>query len=168
MHKEIERKFLVDNINILLSVPHRSVVINQYYIDDNTRIRLLSHSDDRVRAYITMKHGKEAIVRDEWEFEVDISTATYYVDFLKHNNLGLGCIHKTRHIIPDGYGTSWEIDVFHEDNDGLIIAEIEMLDEKFEPHLIDGIGKEVTGNSRYYNANLARHPFAKWGDNESN
>ncbi len=158
---EIERKFLVDNNDMLLSTPHRCYIIHQYYIDDNTRIRFKEHSDGSKKACMTIKHENRPVIRNEWEFEIDFMEAADYVSFLKHNKIGLGHVVKTRHLFPS-HGLTWEVDVFHEKNEGLILAEIELPHEDFEPHMLDGLGKEVTNDEKYYNSYLAKNPYKNW------
>jgi adenylate cyclase len=73
-------------------------------------------------------------------------------------------VEKIRHVVPWG-GVVWEIDEFLGDNAGLILAEVELasLDQSFPKP--DWIGREVTGDPRYFNANLVRNPYRLWGDN---
>ncbi len=162
MSIEIERKFLVKDRDILIDSPHRSYIISQYYIDKNMRVRFITHSNDTDKAYITIKHKKRGIVRGEWEFEVAVKEAISYCEFIQFEKIGLGRIKKTRHIIDDSYGIRWEIDVFHDNNEGLILAEVELPYEGFEPHKLDCLGDEVTNDERYYNSYLAKHPYSEW------
>lgn len=149
MATETERKFLVKGEFRHLAV--KTINITQAYLsidpDKTIRIRI---TDDK--AYITIK-GRPAgnsISRSEWEFPVSITDATEMLSLCIK-----GRIVKTRHIIPAGKHF-FEVDVFHEKNDGLVIAEIELSsdDEKFE--IPEWLGEEVTGNPYYYNANLLR------------
>ena len=70
-------------------------------------------------------------------------------------------IEKTRHLIPHE-GHVWEVDVFHGENEGLIIAEIELKQETQQVPMPEWVGKEVTGDRRYYNSSLVVHPFGAW------
>jgi CYTH domain-containing protein len=70
-------------------------------------------------------------------------------------------IDKVRHWIPAGRHT-WEVDVFHGDNEGLVVAEIELASEEDTFEWPDWVGEEVTGDPRYYNAMLAKQPFHQW------
>ena len=70
-------------------------------------------------------------------------------------------VEKTRHLIPHE-GHIWEIDVFHGNNEGLTVAEIELKDEEQEVPLPGWAGREVTGDQRYYNSSLAQHPYREW------
>ena len=73
-----------------------------------------------------------------------------------------GRIEKTRYIIPAGGGRKWEVDRFHGENEGLVLAEIELsgADETFEKP--SWLGEEVTGDPRFYNSTLSRRPFRTW------
>jgi adenylate cyclase len=149
MATETERKFLVKGEFRHLAV--RKISITQAYLsidpDKTIRIRI---ADDK--AYITIKgrpSGK-SISRSEWEFPISLTDAMEMLTLCIK-----GRIVKTRHIIPAG-NHFFEVDVFHEKNDGLVIAEIELSsdDEKFE--IPEWLGEEVTGNPDYYNANLIK------------
>ena len=126
------------------------------------RIRFITHSDGSRRAYMTMKHKKKGIIREEWEIEINAPDALLYCEDIKNKKIGLGEILKTRHIIDDYHGIRWEIDVFHDSNEGLILAEIELPFEDFKFHKLGCLGKEVTNDKRYYNNYLAKHPYKEW------
>ncbi len=163
---EIERKFLVEDPTILITTSHSSYVICQYYINEDMRIRMIFHSDGSTKAYITIKHPLKDMMRKEWEFEVDIDLAEKYYGDLKYEKVGLGSIKKTRHLIPDRFDPRfiWEIDVFHNENEGLILAEIELPYSDFDIKAPDYLGKEVTNDKRYYNSYLAKNPYITWGE----
>lgn len=166
MSIEIERKFLVEDPTIIVTTPHSSYVIYQYYIDENMRIRVVSHSDGSTRAYMTIKHPLKDMMRKEWEFEIDVDLAEQYYGDLKYEKVGIGSIKKTRHIINDPDSckefSTWEIDVFHGDNEGLILAEIELQWEDGEFNIMKCLGREVTNDKRYYNSYLAKNPYTTW------
>ena len=155
MALEIERKFLVKG-DFRKDVAE-AVHIVQGYIsalpERTVRIRIRDN-----RGYITIKGMADSsgIVRYEWEKEIPLSEA---------KELLLLCepvvIKKTRHIIKAGKHL-FEVDEFHAENAGLIIAEIELssADEKFRKP--SWLGKEVTSESKYYNSSLSRKPFKDW------
>jgi len=149
MSVEIERKFLVAGEFRHLSV--REIKITQFYllIDSEKSIRL-RFSDDKAFLCVKSRISETSIARNEWEFPVNYSDA---VEMLRVCLPGK--IVKTRYIIPSGNYT-FEIDVFHDKNDGLIIAEIELSseDELFEKPL--WLGNEVTGKPEYFNINLIK------------
>lgn len=151
MAKEIERKFLVINTSFIdkaLSATH----IRQTYISTNpdATVRLRIRDD---KAYITVKGRNKGVVRDEWEYSIPVSDAEEMAERLA----GGFAIDKTRYIV-DADGWKWEIDLFHGKHEGLIVAEIEMPSADSKPTLPDFIGKEVTGDVRYYNSVLSSTP----------
>jgi len=149
MATETERKFLVKGEFRHLAV--EKISITQAYIskfpDKTIRIRIAGDS-----AFLTIKSRIENMefARNEWEFPIPVQDAREMLYICLP-----GRIYKTRHLIPSGKHTI-EVDVFHEKNEGLIIAEIELKaeDEKFEKP--EWLGVEVTGNPEYYNANLIK------------
>lgn len=151
MAKEIERKFLVTN-TFFISIAESSTNIRQAYIstnpDSTVRLRIKdSH------AYMTVKGRNKGAMRDEWEFSIPCSDAVDMAQSL----CGGFSIDKTRYIV-DHMGWKWEIDVFHGRHEGLIVAEIEMPSADCQPPLPEFIGKEVTGDARYYNSMLSLNP----------
>ena len=76
-------------------------------------------------------------------------------------------VEKTRHWVEYG-GFTWEIDDFHGDNAGLVVAELELDDEAQTFPRPDWLGREVTPLARYYNANLVQHPYSAWDETERN
>jgi adenylate cyclase len=150
MATETERKFLVRNEDFRLQSV-RKIEITQTYmsIDPDKTIRLRIADD---KAYITIKSRREinTISRSEWEFEIPAADAIEMMKICLP-----GKVVKTRYHVPSGKHTV-EVDVFHDKNEGLIIAEIELGsdDEYFEKPL--WLGEEVTGDARYYNANLIK------------
>lgn len=155
MAKETERKFLVSGE--YKSLTHNKTDIIQGYLSSvparNVRIRVQGE-----KGFITVKGPGSAsgMSRYEWEKEIPLHEAKELLAICEP-----GVIHKTRHYILHG-GHTFEIDEFHEENQGLVIAEIELgsEDEVFEKPA--WLGREVTGNKAYYNARLASHPYTSW------
>jgi adenylate cyclase len=149
MGKEIERKFLVKGEFRHLATK-KIEILQAYLVIDPAKTVRIRISDDK--AYLTIK-GRSAgfsFGRDEWEFQIPSSDAN---DMLK---LCLpGKIIKTRHLVPSGAHII-EVDVFHDKNEGLVIAEIELDSESEKYEKPDWLGEEVTGNPAYYNANLIK------------
>ena len=154
MALEIERKFLVKGEGwrahgsgllyrqgYLSTVPGRSV-----------RVRLV-----RDKGYLTIKGAAIGITRVEYEYIIPAAEASEMLDKLCERPL----IEKTRYRI-EHQGLIWEIDEFAGDNTGLIIAEVELEEEDQAIMLPDWVGKEVTGDPRYYNASLITDPFTSW------
>ncbi len=155
MSQEIERKFLVDGE--YKSKAYASSRIVQGYICSargrTVRIRI---RDDK--GYLTIKGPADAsgISRYEWEKEIPLDEARDLMKICEP-----GAIDKTRYLVRSGRHV-FEVDEFYGENEGLVIAEVELSspDEPFEKP--DFIGQEVTGDARYYNAQLMRHPFCRW------
>lgn len=149
MATETERKFLVKSEFRHLAIKEISITQSYLSIDPDKTIRLRIAGD---RAFLTIKSriNKESITRSEWEFPIPLADANDMMDVCLP-----GKIVKTRYLIPSDKHT-FEVDVFHDKNEGLIIAEIELSseDEQFEKP--DWLGMEVTGNPEYYNANLIK------------
>jgi adenylate cyclase len=151
---EIERKFLVD---VSLWRPlGAGVDIRQGYLVSSqqlaVRIRIAG-----AEAFITVKGEASGVSRAEFEYAVPLDEAQTMLDRLCTSSI----VEKTRHHEMVG-GKLWEVDVFHGDNHGLVVAEIELLseDEAFERP--PWAAAELSHDPRYLNANLARTPFTKW------
>lgn len=149
MGTETERKFLVKGEFRHLSVKKIEMIQSYLTIDPEKTIRLRIADD---KAYLTVKSkpGLNTITRNEWEVEIPVTDAR------EMTNICLpGRIVKTRYLVPSGKHI-FEVDVFHDKNEGLVVAEIELHydDEQFEKP--DWLGEEVTGLPQYYNANLIK------------
>jgi adenylate cyclase len=149
MATETERKFLIKNEFRHLSVKEIKIIQSYLSIDPNKTIRLRIADD---KAYLTVKSRprRNSITRNEWEIEIPVKDAEEMMNICLP-----GRIVKTRYLVPSGNHT-FEVDVFHEKNEGLIIAEIELKsdDEHFDKPT--WLGEEVTGIPQYYNANLIK------------
>ena len=154
MAKEIERKFLID-ISGVESIGSGSR-IKQGYISttDNTAVRIRVSG---TVAYLTLKGENQGATRPEFEYEIPIEDANEIIKELCSGPI----IDKTRYLVEYGSHT-WEIDVFHGDNDGLIVAEVELESETEEVDLPKWVINEVTGEVKYYNTSLWDNPFNKW------
>ena len=115
-------------------------------------IRVREKGDDY---FLTVKGNNIGISRLEFDFPISKEDAE---ELLKHF-CKTTMIDKTRHYV-ENHGHTWEVDEFHGDNTGLVVAEIEAEDEQFERP--DWVGEEVTSHERYYNMNLAINPFKNW------
>jgi adenylate cyclase len=155
MPQEIERKFLVaGNFKPFAS---KRIRITQGYLSS------VSERTVRVRVkgdtgYITVKGtGSESgISRFEWEKEIPVSEAQELLKICEP-----GVINKTRYLVPAGNHV-FEVDEFYGENEGLTVAEIELTseDEQFEKP--SWLGREVTGEAKYYNSGLVKNPYTKW------
>ena len=155
MAQEIERKFLVDGD--FRSEAFKAVRITQGYLSSvperTVRVRV---KDDK--GYITVKGiGDESgVSRFEWEKEIPVDDARELLRICEP-----GVIDKTRYLVDVGRHT-FEVDEFYGENEGLVVAEVELAseDEAFEKP--DFISQEVTGDIRYYNSQLRKRPYTTW------
>jgi adenylate cyclase len=152
MSFEIERKFLVRNDSWRNSVV-RQAKIRQAYLDPDASVSIRVRIKDNDSATLTLKTSSSKLRRTEFEYAIPTADAEELI------SLTLGhIIEKVRYIVPSG-DLTWEIDVFSGENLGLVIAEIELPSENHQIELPPWIGSEVTGQERYYNSTLARHPY---------
>lgn len=156
MALEIERKFLVTDDSYKAMAFHSDRIAQGYLCREggnSARVRVRGD-----KGYITIKGPSMdgGLSRFEWEKEIPESEAWELIK-LCHG----GIIDKTRYLVKCGCHT-FEVDEFHGDNEGLTIAEVELesTDEAFERPAF--LGKEVTGDRRYYNSSLTRMPFKYW------
>jgi CYTH domain-containing protein len=151
---EIERKFLVDTLKWKEAGAGTRIV--QGYLSSTkervVRVRLIGDE-----ARLTIKGATEGIVRPEYEYPIPPQDAREMLDALCERPF----IDKTRHLI-DHAGRTWEVDVFHGDNEGLVIAEVELEDAEETVELPHWAGKEVSDDHRYSNSNLAKRPYSTW------
>lgn len=154
MAKEIERKFLVKPRK--WSELGRGNRIRQGYLSTakEATVRVRTYGD---KAYITVKGLTVGATRDEYEYEIPVDDANAMLDRLCAKPL----IEKTRYRIAHS-GLTFEVDAFEGVNQGLTVAEVELESEKESVSLPDWIDREVTGDPKYYNANLIAHPFSTW------
>ena len=148
MAKEIERKFLVSGQR-WRAFANEGTAIRQAYIvaQDDRSLRVRIYGDGRAR--ITLKVGHTALVRDEYEFDIDREEAE---DMLRH---AIGnVIEKVRYRVPHEDHV-WEIDVYDGIHRGLVIAEVELSSIHDEPEMPNWVGREVTGESQYTNQSMA-------------
>lgn len=154
MALEIEKKFLLNYVPEDLM--HNGIKMVQGYMlnqkDKVVRIRIAGE-----KAFLTIKGKTVNSVRKEYEYPIPVNDAQEMLDLLCEKPI----IEKTRNYI-EHKGFTWEVDCFHGNNSGLMVAEIELdrIDQEFEKP--DWIGKEVSEDPKYYNSNLTRHPFSEW------
>jgi adenylate cyclase len=149
MATETERKFLVTGEFRHLSVQHTDIIQRYLSIDPEKTIRLRVAGDE---AFLTVK-GRPAlgsITRNEWEYKIPKEDATEMMKLCLQ-----GKIVKTRYLVPHGNHV-FEVDVFHDKNEGIVIAEIELSSDNEEFSIPEWLGEEVTGKSEYYNANMIK------------
>lgn len=154
---EIERKFLVRDDSYKREA-FASSHIRQGYLSSapgrTVRIRI---RDDR--AYLTIKGPSDDAGLSRYEFEQEVPRKD--ADDLMHICLP-GAIEKTRWLVRAADGHIFEVDEFHGANEGLVVAEVELRSDGESFAMPDFIGREVTGDRRYYNSHLCRFPYALW------
>lgn len=155
MALEIERKFLVRDDSWRTQVT-RAVRIRQGYLNQarGCSVRVRSASG---RGWLNIKSVTIGTMRHEYEYEIPYRDAEEMLEALCQRPL----IEKVRHFVHFG-GHLWEIDAFEADNEGLIVAEIELSHPEEEFARPSWLGQEVTDDPRYYNTYLAQNPFKSW------
>lgn len=156
MHVETERKFLVKDGSYKDGAV-KSYRIKQGYIahDGGNTVRVRVRDNE---GFLTIKGpSANGMSRAEWEIGISLADADSLLQ-LCHG----GFIDKTRHIVPCGEDLFFEVDEFHGDNEGLVMAEIELPQEDTAFPKPAWLGEEVTGDKRYYNSYLTRCPFKSW------
>ncbi len=153
---ETERKFLVTSRNFNDDAFQSTRIVQDFLSTDPERtVRIRINGD---KGFITIKGGsnQSGLSRFEWEKEIEIYEAEQLLQLCLP-----GKIYKIRYLVRSGKHI-FEVDEFLKENLGLIVAEIELKteDEKFE--IPTWVGKEVTGDTRYYNSQLSLHPFNTW------
>ena len=152
--QEIERKFLVAG-DFREEVSGAGRIVQGYLSSTPGRTVRVRIRDGR--GYLTIKGPARGLTRFEWEKEIPADEAEQLLALCTE-----GVIDKTRHLVPASDGHVWEVDEFHGDNAGLVVAEIE-LDSEDEPFVRPAwLGAEVTGDRRYYNSSLMRRPYKEW------
>ena len=154
MAKEIERKFLVSGDDWRRLAP--GIAYRQGYLSTvkERTVRVRTVGD---KGYLTVKGLSVGATRSEFEYEISAADANEMLDSLCEKPI----IEKVRYKIPFG-DLTWEVDEFTGVNAGLIVAEVELSDEAQRIAKPDWIGIEVTGDSRYFNANLVASPYSTW------
>lgn len=156
MSQEIERKFLVTD-NAYREQAYACSRIVQGYICRTTgrtvRVRVRGG-----KGFLTIKGASHdgGLSRYEWEKEIPVEEALELMKLCES-----GVIDKHRYLVACGKHT-FEVDEFHGDNEGLVVAEVELSHPEETYERPSFLGKEVTGERRYYNSCLTQHPYCQW------
>jgi adenylate cyclase len=153
MGVEIERKFLVADLGFLdgvVGVPYRQGYLSA---DPDRTVRIRRAGE---HAYVTIKGRSHGASRAEFEYEIPVADADEMLALCVPP-----LIEKVRHRV-EHTGRTFEVDVFAGANEGLVVAEVELPSEDAVVDLPPWIGDEVTGDSRYFNANLVANPYRDW------
>lgn len=155
MAQEIERKFLVIGEFKSLAYAH-SHIVQGYICSGKGRTVRIRIRDDK--GYITIKGATNTAgtSRYEWEKEIPVAEARELMELCDQ-----GVIDKTRYLVKSGKHT-FEVDEFYGDNQGLIMAEVELTSENEAFEKPSFVGSEVTGDARYYNSKLMKQPYNTW------
>jgi adenylate cyclase len=153
MAKEIERKFLVRDDSWRSGAPGCHYV--QGYLSRDPE-RIVRVRQAGTSAFVTIKGVTQGTTRQEFEYSIPLSDAEALMELCLRP-----LIEKTRYVVPY-HGKRWEVDEFRGENEGLILAEIELTHEDEPVDLPPWIGQEVSDDVRYSNANLVGNPFTRW------
>ncbi|WP_419213009.1 CYTH domain-containing protein [Maribacter sp. X9] len=153
---EIERKFLVKSSDYKSFAKSKTRIVQGFLntdADRTVRIRIKGET-----GFITVKgrSNTSGTSRFEWEKEIPVIEAEALLELCEK-----GVLEKCRFEIPVGHHL-FEVDEFYGANEGLTVAEIELSSEKEEFETPDWLGKEVTGEIKYYNSQLSKKPFKTW------
>ncbi|MFQ5584378.1 MAG: CYTH domain-containing protein [Calditrichia bacterium] len=155
MATEIERKFLLKNDSWRHGA--KGMQVRQGYlctdIERTARVRTVGNN-----GFLTIKGKSKGAARREFEYAIPLTDANTMLEELCKKPL----IEKKRYKIEYG-GFIWEVDEFYGENEGLILVEVELEHENQELSFPDWVGREVTGDPKYFNANLIEHPYKTWG-----
>ncbi len=154
MGLEIERKFLLKNDNWKIE-GLESVFMQQGYLNSykerTVRVRIAGDL-----GFLTIKGKTIGLTRKEFEYSIPLIDAQSLMQMCEQPT-----IEKTRFIKKDR-GNVWEIDVFYGENEGLVLAEIELENENQTIDLPTWVGKEVSSDPKYFNASLIANPYKNW------
>lgn len=155
MHTEIERKFLVVGEYKHLATSHTHIEQGYFATEPGKTVRVRIRDE---KAYLTIKgpSSKDGLARYEFETEIPLDDARELMKLCMP-----GSVQKDRWLVPNGKHVI-EVDEFFGDNEGLVMAEIELESEDEEYVRPDFLGREVTGDKRFYNKYMLRRPFKLW------
>ncbi len=154
MAKEIERKYLIKTAS--WTPQGEGIHFKQGYLNSQKE-RVVRVRIEGTKAKLTIKGITTGVTRAEFEYLVPVEDAAILLDNLCEQPL----IDKHRHKEVHG-GKTWEIDVFHGENEGLVVAEVELASEDEQIELPVWVAEEVSSDPRYFNSNLLKHPFKNW------
>lgn len=153
---EIERKFLVKSKQFKEQASYKSRIVQGFlntHEERTVRVRIKGDS-----GFLTIKGISNAsgTSRFEWEKAIKLEEAEALLALCEE-----GILEKTRYEISIGKHV-YEVDEFHGENQGLLIAEVELKNENEDFDRPEWLGEEVTGNSKYYNSQLSKQPYNTW------
>jgi len=152
---EIERKFLVQNDQWREHVVSQNRLMQAYLCDLDSATVRVRISDDA--AFLTIKSATVGICRSEFEYEIPVQDAESLLEL----RVSTAIIDKTRYKVKCG-NHIWDLDLFHGENHGLVMAEIELGSEQEQFEMPTWAGEEVSDEPRYFNVNLVETPYSRW------
>jgi adenylate cyclase len=160
MPREIERKFLLKNDAWRSQVRESRPMVQGYLARSgrsSVRVRIAG-----ARGWLNIKAGGLVVSRQEYEYPIPVDEARELLALAEGR-----LVEKTRHFVEHG-GKTWEIDEFHGESAGLVVAELELADPEEAFARPPWLGLEVSELRRYYNVCLVEHPYSAWTDAERN
>ena len=154
--QEIERKFLVLNEDFKSFATNKKNIAQGYLNTNPNRTVRVRIANDKAFLTVKGKGNDTGMTRFEWEKEIPVNEAQSLLLLCEK-----GVIEKTRFEIPVGNHV-FEVDEFYGENQGLVMAEIELSHENEPFEKPSWLGKEVTNDQRFYNAYLSKNPFSEW------
>lgn len=155
---EIERKFLVVSKEYEHEAVSSSQIIQGFLNTDPERTVRIRIRDKEAYLTIKGKSNEAGTIRNEWEIAIGYEMARELLAISEGP-----VIEKIRYLVPKGDHT-FEVDKFYGDNEGLVIAELELEEEDEEYYSPQWLGREVTGEIKYYNSQLSKIPYKEWQD----
>tara|TARA_Y100000034_G_scaffold113371_1_gene148332 strand:- start:103 stop:570 length:468 start_codon:yes stop_codon:yes gene_type:complete len=153
---EIERKFLVKNEDFKAESYQKNRITQGFLNTDPLRTVRIRIKDETAFLTVKGKNNEAGLSRFEWEKEIDKTEAEELLKLCEP-----GMIDKTRFLVKSG-SHIFEVDEFYGENEGLIVAEVELETEEEVFEKPDWLGQEVTGDPRYYNSQLSKNPYKSW------
>lgn len=153
MAKEIERKFLVADDSWRSGSPGCHYIQGYLSRDPERTVRVRQAGTS---GFITIKGTTQGRIRQEFEYPIPLSDVEALMKLCLRP-----LIEKIRYVV-EYHGKRWEVDEFRGENEGLVLAEIELASKDEPVDLPPWIGEEVSHDARYFNANLVEHPFTRW------
>jgi adenylate cyclase len=153
--KEIERKFLVADEG-WRAFADTGRKLRQAYLAETERAAVRVRIEEGGKAFLTIKSAAPGLTREEFEYPIPSIDAEALFR-LRQGSI----VEKTRFRVPHA-GRIWELDVYQDDNAGLVVAEVELASEADAVELPAWLGREVTGERRYFAARLSQSPFRDW------
>ena len=159
MQHEIERKFLVAS-DAWRAAADSGRRLRQAYLAESGRAAIRVRVVDGSSAVLTVKSAAAGASREEYEYPIPLADADALIELSSG-----GVLDKTRFRVPHA-GRTWEVDVYSGDNEGLVVAEVEIEDAAAKVEPPPWVGREVTDDRRYYAASLAKRPYRLWSDSD--